>query len=93
MIVLPFNKSMNPCPFGVFGGRDATRTRGEGGTFAVLSPVCIVGDPVDKLGIQSRKHGGSRQVPKKHSSDGVLFVLHNNQRSALVQSCNKYLYL
>ena len=96
MIVLPLNKSMNPCPFSVFAGRNATGTRCEGGTFAVLSPVCIVGDPVDKLGIQSRKHGGSlglgfRQVPEKHSSNGVLVVLHNNQRSALVQSCNECL--
>ena len=96
MIVLPLNKSMNPCPFSVFAGRNATGTRCEGGTFAVLSPVCIVRDPVDKLRIQSRKHGGSlglgfRQVPEKHSSNGVLFVLHNNQRSALVQSCNECL--
>ena len=87
---------MNPCLFGVFSVRNATGTRCEGGTFAVLSPVCIVGYPVDKLRIQSREHGGSlglgfRQVPEKHSGNGVLVVLHDNQRSALVQSCNECL--
>ena len=61
--ILPLNKTMNPFLFGVFSGRDATGTRCEGGAFAVLSPVCIVGDPVDKLRIQSRKHGGLRQTP------------------------------
>ena len=85
---------MNPCLFGVFSGRNTTGTRCEGGTFAVLSPVCIVGYPVDKLRIQSREHGGSlglgfRQVPEKHSGNGVLVVLHDNQRSALIQSCNE----
>ena len=61
--ILPLNKTMNPFLFGVFSGRDATGTRCEGGAFAVLSPVCIVGDPVDKLRIQSRKQGGLRQTP------------------------------
>ena len=83
---------MNPCLFGVFSGRNATGTRCEGGTFAVLSPVCIVRDPIDKVRRHSAEYGWTfinifTQVPQEHSYDGVATIpsFLDNHRRALVQ--------
>ena len=72
-------------------GRNATGARCEGVAAAVLSPVCVVCDPVDEVRRHSAKYGWTiikifTQVPLEHSYDGVaIFPFLDNHRRALIQ--------
>ena len=68
-----------------------TWTRGEGVAGAVLSPVCVVRDPVDEVRRHSAEYGWTcsilTQVPLEHSYDGVATIpsFLDNHRRALVE--------
>ena len=72
-------------------GRNATGAGGEGVAAAVLSPVCVVCDPVDEVRRHSAEYGWTfsilTQVPLEHSYDGVATIpsFLDNHRRALVE--------
>ena len=81
---------MSLCLSLVFG-RNATGARCEGVAAAVLSPVCVVCDPVDEVRRHSAEYGWTfsilTQVPLEHSYDGVETFpsFPDNHRRALVE--------
>lgn len=82
---------MSLCLSLVFG-RNATGAGGEDVAAAVLSPVRIVRDPIDKVRRHSAEYGWTfsnifTQVSQEHSYDGVATIpsFLDNHRRALVQ--------